>query len=553
MGRTVDSTLHVRVRALVLGLGGGLVGLDSVLGGASTSGQSVAGWDLAAAGGLAVISGIGASSAGPRPASPAWHVLTGLEVLAILLLSLLTGGVQSPAFLLLAFLVALSGVQRSPGTGLAVGAVAAVLWSLVGLLGPESSAHRAWAPAQVLALLVFGGLGYLVAGSRNAALEQQLDESARRIEQASEAARQQALDRQRREQELTDQQQRLAGLIRISQEWSEIRRTDQLLERVVQTARDESGSEISMVLLVQGGELRIASSSGLSQPTVEGFRQRPGAGLLGGILSSGQGLRRSESDGGAWSEGLEGFREGLRTLLAVPLRGPHDAQPIGVLAVANLRVGEAFQTHHEDHLKLLATDAAVRIRHLGLNADLERADFEIIQALAQAIESKDPYTHGHVARVRTYATRLARALELPAEEVELVAKAAILHDVGMISVPDGILMKPGTLTEEEFGVMKAHAENALHILKDIRSMSPQIIEMVLHHHERHDGGGYPHGIKGEEIPLGARIIAVADTFDAMTSDRPYRQGFSAEEALRRMQQASGSQFDTQVLKVKLRA
>ncbi len=549
MGRMVGPALHVRVRALVLGVGGVLVALTPLLGGGPQAGPASTWWGLAAAGALGVASGVVASAGSLRPAAAPWRILTAFEVLAILALSWFSGGVQSPAFLLLVFLVATSGVHRSPGTGLVVGGLAAASWCLLALLGPGAAGHLAWVLAQVLALVVFGGLGHLVTWSQNAALEGMLDESARRLEEALATARQQAQDRQRREQELFDQQRKLAGLIRLSQEWSELRRPEELLGRVARTAREESDSAIAMVLQIQGGELRIVCSSGLSQLSVDAFRQRSGAGLLGGLLLSDQSLRLSEADGEAWRDGLDGIRERLRTLLAVPLRGPHDKQPFGVLAVANRLVGEAYEAGQEDYLRLLATDAAVMIRNLSLNADLERSYFEIIQALAQAIEAKDPYTHGHVARVRTYATRLARALDLPAEEVELVSKAAILHDVGKISVPDGILMKPGTLTEEEFGVMKAHAENALHILKDIRSLSPRIIDMVLHHHERYDGGGYPHGMKGDQIPLGAQIIAVADTFDAMTSDRPYRQGFSAEEALRRMEQASGSQFNPQVLKV----
>jgi HD-GYP domain-containing protein (c-di-GMP phosphodiesterase class II) len=120
--------------------------------------------------------------------------------------------------------------------------------------------------------------------------------------------------------------------------------------------------------------------------------------------------------------------------------------------------------------------------------------------------------------------------------------------VGKISIPDKVLMKPGALSEEEFEIMKSHVENALHILKDIRSLPPRVFEMVLYHHERYDGGGYPHGLKGEEIPLGAQIIGLADTFDAMTSDRPYRKGFSADEALNRMEEATGTQFNPRLLK-----
>ncbi|CAN0459812.1 unnamed protein product, partial [Phaeothamnion confervicola] len=168
-------------------------------------------------------------------------------------------------------------------------------------------------------------------------------------------------------------------------------------------------------------------------------------------------------------------------------------------------------------------------------------------ALAQATEAKAPYTHSHVARVRDYSVKLARSMGLPPEFVRDVDTAAILHDVGKISTPDHILMKPGALTDEEFEIMKQHAANSVKILRDISSVSPSIQKMVLHHHERWDGKGYPSAIRGQEIPLGAQIIAVADCYDAMTSDRPYRKGFTPAEALKRMEQGAGTQFNMEVL------
>lgn len=547
MGQSVNPAWQGGQR-LLLGIGGALVALSAFLAGDERS-ASLHPWG--AAGSALALLGLTLLSlkAGTfRPASGAWKALTVSQLLACLALAWCTGGTLSPAYFLVAFLVATSGLHREPGLGLAVGATAALLWGGLGILAPAPVPDAVFFGAAILALPLFGSFGLLVAALQGGALAEVLGESSRRLEAAYATARQQAQERERREQELYDKQRQLAGLIHLSQQLSSIRQPDQLLAMVARIAKDEMNSAISLVALVHGRELRVVCSHGLSQLSVEAFRPRVGAGPLGGVVVSGKGIRLGEADGEAWRQSLEGVRERVRTLLAVPIQSPHEKLPVGILAVGNLLVGEAYESEHEDFLGLLGTDAAIALHNLSLYSELERSYYEIIQALAQAIEAKDPYTSGHVARVRTYATRLAKALGLPQEEIELISKAAILHDVGKISVPDKVLMKPGTLTEEEFEVMKSHVENALHILKDIRSLPPRVFEMVLHHHERYDGGGYPHGLKGEEIPLGAQIIGLADTFDAMTSDRPYRKGYSAEEALARMEEAMGTQFNPRLLK-----
>ncbi len=547
MGRSVSRAWQGGMR-LVLVLGGGLVAVSAFMAGDTRAG-SMLGWGAAASAlALLVLALLSLKNGACPPGSASWKVLTGLQLLVCAGLAWSSGGATSPAFFLLLYLSTISGLHREPWLGLATGGLAAVLWLFVGLLGPVPVRDLPLFAASVLAMPVFGCLGLLVAALQGGALAEVLGESSRKLEQAYAATRQQAQERERREQELYENQRKLAGLIHLSQQLSSIRQPDQLLAMVARIAKEEMNSALSMVLLVHGQELRVVCSHGISQLSVEAFRPRVGAGPLGGIVVSGKSLRFSDADGEAWRQALEEIRERLRTLLAVPIQSPHEKLPMGVLVVGNLLVGSRYESEHEDFLTLLATDAAIAIRNLSLYAEVERSYFEIIQALAQAIEAKDPYTSGHVARVRTYATRLAKALGLPPEEVELISKAAILHDVGKISIPDKVLMKPGALSDEEFEVMKSHVENALHILKDIRSLPPRVFEMVLHHHERYDGGGYPHGLKGEEIPLGAQIIGLADTFDAMTSDRPYRKGFSAEEALSRMEEAMGTQFNPRLLK-----
>lgn len=548
MRRKGSLALHTRLQGLLVAAGALAAGLYPFVAPEAMAPRIHAWGTVGAASVLGVLALVLAVVYPLRPSPGFWYGLMSLQVVSAAAVVLFSGGADSPALFLLVLVVAASGLQHSPWIGVAAGSLAAVLWVLVFMLGRGTDQGLAGVLVRALSLLAFGTFGFLATATRSGAQEQVAGRQALRLEEAYATARQQAQERERREHELFDKQRKLAALMQLSRQLSTVRHPDELLSMIVRSAKDEMNSAIAVVMLSQGTELRIAQSHGLSQFSVEGYRERVGAGLFGRVVISGEHLRLSEADGDAWRDSIPGLRERLRTLLAVPLQSPQDKLPTGVLWVANLLVGDSYQQDHDDYLKLLANDAAIWIKNISLLAELERSYYEIIQALAQAIEAKDPYTHGHVARVRTYATRLARALQLPADEVELISKAAILHDVGKISIPDGILMKPGALSDEEFDVMKSHAENSLHILKDIRSLSPRIVDMVLHHHERYDGRGYPHGLKGEEIPLGAQIIGVADTFDAMTSDRPYRKGFSAEEALARMEAAMGTQFNPRLLK-----
>ncbi len=234
--------------------------------------------------------------------------------------------------------------------------------------------------------------------------------------------------------------------------------------------------------------------------------------------------------------------DGLKYAASVILPNSGEENYSGILYFARSANGK-FSAEEMDAAEVLASEAAIFVGIHRLYDELELSYSEIIQALAQAIEAKDPYTHGHVERVKSYAVKLGEALDLSKLELDHVSKAALLHDVGKIYIPDSILLKPGALSEDEQATMKAHTTAAKELLKDIHSLSDEVLEMVVHHHERYDGKGYPDSLSGDLISRGARIIAIADAFDAMTSDRPYRSGFALKEALERLKQAKRSQFD----------
>ncbi len=168
-----------------------------------------------------------------------------------------------------------------------------------------------------------------------------------------------------------------------------------------------------------------------------------------------------------------------------------------------------------------------------------------VRALAAAIDAKDPYTRGHSERVARYSVAIARAMELPAEDIRRVRLSALLHDVGKIGIDDRILRKPTALTDEEFEIMKQHPAKGAAIMSAIPQLA-DIIPGMKYHHEKWEGGGYPDNLKGEQIPMQARIVSVADTFDAMTTTRPYQKAMEISYVIQRIQSLSGTRFDPKV-------
>lgn len=174
--------------------------------------------------------------------------------------------------------------------------------------------------------------------------------------------------------------------------------------------------------------------------------------------------------------------------------------------------------------------------------DLSELFYKTIKAIAFALDAKDTYTHGHSLRVTLYALALAKTLNLPNSLLEEIETASLLHDIGKIAIPEKILLKPGKLTDEEFEIIKTHPELGEKLVHSIEKLK-LISNWLKSHHERYDGKGYPEGLIGEEIPISSRIIALADTYDAMTSDRAYRGALSHEVAMDEIKKCSGTQFD----------
>ena len=257
-----------------------------------------------------------------------------------------------------------------------------------------------------------------------------------------------------------------------------------------------------------------------------------------------------QSSGLARSPELED--EEFVAYLAIPLKSKGLLK--GVLEIFH-RESLVIQPNWLDFLETLAGQAAIAVDNYGLFSELERSKQELehaydatIEGWSKALDLRDEETEGHTQRVVKTTLQLARLAGVPEHELVHIRRGGLLHDIGKMGVPDSILLKPGPLTEEEWAIMRQHPQFAYDLLSQT-SYLRLALEIPYCHHEKWDGSGYPRGLKGEEIPLSARLFAVVDVWDALTSDRPYRKAWSHEEALKYIKEQAGVHFDPAVVKL----
>ncbi len=238
-----------------------------------------------------------------------------------------------------------------------------------------------------------------------------------------------------------------------------------------------------------------------------------------------------------------------RDIICVPLKIRD--RIIGVAEAVN-RIGGTFTEDDIELFEAIAFQIAISLENASLYKDLEDLFFQVITSLVATIDTKDPYTHGHSQRVMEYSLAIGREMKLSFDEMRNLKLSALLHDIGKIGVDEAILRKPAKLTEDEFSEVKKHPGTGAYIIEHIKRLKDISIN-VKHHHERFEGGGYPSGIKGKEIPISARIIAVSDAFDAITSDRPYRKGQDPEIAIAEIERCKETQFDPECVSCFIKA
>lgn len=339
-------------------------------------------------------------------------------------------------------------------------------------------------------------------------------------------------------------QQRLdeyEGLLEISVELASSLDVEKVLELAMDRAEKLCRAETSSIWEVDEGrgELFFRVVRGTAAEEIRHRRVPLGEGIVGRVAHSGRAeiVEDVAADPG-WRGDLSGNFQ-TKAVLAVPLKA--HGRVIGVLQLLNPVGKFTFSDDDLERMRLFAAPLGQAIDNARLYTVLKGQFVDTVTALAEAIEKRDPYTGGHVQRVVAYSLLLGSEMGLSAEELERLHLASTLHDVGKIAVPDSVLNKPAPLDVDEEEVMQRHPVDGADIVSRIRELRG-ILPGVRSHHERLDGSGYPDGLTDSEIPLPARVIAVADTFDAMTSKRPYRGALTPGDAAGEIHQGAGTQF-----------
>lgn len=340
---------------------------------------------------------------------------------------------------------------------------------------------------------------------------------------------------------------------------------DHILRLIIDNARELLQSEATSLFLIDDatGESVLKIASNVAALPIEEIRVPPGQGIIGATIQTGEPVQvRDISSDMRHYDGIDkGSGFVTQSVLAVPLRtrpvalgeelGMTEAHIIGAVEAIN-KIGGSFDEEDTDLLKTLANQAATVLKIAELYTNANELFLDIIRALSAAIDAKDPYTVGHSQRVSNFAVEIAHQLNLSPEMIQQIRIGGLLHDIGKIGIPDSILLKPGRLTPEEYSWMKKHPTVGANIMNQVR-MLHTMLPCLSEHHEKIDGTGYPRGLRGEQISLMGRIVAVADVFDAVTSDRPYRPGMSVGEAFRIQEHDVGSHFDGRCVKALIEA
>jgi HD-GYP domain-containing protein (c-di-GMP phosphodiesterase class II) len=340
-----------------------------------------------------------------------------------------------------------------------------------------------------------------------------------------------------------DDKAALGLLLQVSKTVGSVSRMTEMLEQTIKMTQQTLAASAASVLLFHDNEQELCFevASGPVGKVLKQVRVGIDSGIAGWVARTGKPLivndvGRSRNFHGDIDK-ITGFV--TKSLVCVPL--VVHRKILGVIEVLNKLDESEFNEHDLETVVSVAAVAAMAIENTRLHQTVLDAYKGTITALAAAIDAKDPYTRGHSQRVMKYSLLGSKALSLSPEEVETLEYASILHDIGKISVDAQILNKPDDLTQSEWNIIREHPALGANMLKGIPFLE-RTSELVLHHHERYDGKGYPDGLEGEDIPIGARIIAVADAFDTMTTDRSYRSALNVEDSISELRNCSGTQF-----------
>jgi response regulator RpfG family c-di-GMP phosphodiesterase len=335
----------------------------------------------------------------------------------------------------------------------------------------------------------------------------------------------------------------MVSLSEVAQQIATSLELEEVLQRILHVALQQARADKVSIMLVDQStsppRLRLVAAEGLS-PDLLSIEVPVGEGIAGQVVITGAPLLINAQTIHQFSPSALHY-QGAGSALCLPLKVGN--RVVGVLNLTRLTSDRPFSESDIRLYLVLAAQAALAIENAQLHQKIREGYIAALASFCKFAETLMPYRQGHSIRVGIYAKRLAEVVGLDRQEAEQLRIAALMQDLGLLKVPKEVLMKPERLTDEEWQLVKQHPIWSLEMVDPPAILTETVEAAVRHHHERFDGNGYPDGLKGEQIPLPARLLAVADTFDALCSERPYRPAYSTEQALEEMRKVAGSQLD----------
>ena len=326
-----------------------------------------------------------------------------------------------------------------------------------------------------------------------------------------------------------------------------VNRDQELYDLIVRKATNIMNTHIGSLMLFDDKmmKLKIVASCGLPAKVVKSSSLKSGEGIAGKVFQSRQPIFCEDIEFDERFKRKSRVKYSSKSFVAVPLKVK--GRVVGVLNVNNRKSRQPFTAEGMKILTLIADEAAMTIENRRLLRRVEKAYMDTIATLAKMLDERMPSTKGHSKRVAELSSELAKRMGLPEERIQLIKRAALIHDIGKIGIQDNVLLKPRALNAVERKIIQSHPRIGSEIVDRVEFFNI-FVPIIAFHHEWFNGEGYPMGLSGPQIPLGARIVAVCDAWDAMISERAYRDPLTKPEAVAELIRASGTQFDPEVVK-----
>lgn len=345
--------------------------------------------------------------------------------------------------------------------------------------------------------------------------------------------------------------EKLSSLLEASKDLSATIDIEEVLGRILQQMIRVVEAEAGTLWLLNKEEQLIQAkvAEGPTKDAILKIELQAGEGIVGKVILTGKPhLVEDVKNDPEWAwrvDNESGFQ--TSSMMTIPLMVKSGA--IGALQLLNKNNGRLFDKEDLQWALSLAQQSALALQNSRMYDELYRMSLSMIRTLTKAIDARDPYTAGHSERVARYSLCIAEQLGWPGEQCTELERAALLHDIGKLGIPDDILTKPGQLTNEEFELIKKHPVIGADILADMepKETMNKAVLVARHHHERLNGSGYPDALKGDEIPIYVRVVAVADSFDAMTTNRPYSKGRTFREGMEELIRCKHTLFDAEAV------